>query len=45
MDDQANSPLKEGEAVKIENPRVNLRNNRIEISVGRNYAYNQRKRR
>lgn len=34
-DDQANSPLKEGEAVKIENPRVNLRNNRIEISVGR----------
>ncbi|HHT18805.1 MAG: OB-fold nucleic acid binding domain-containing protein [Euryarchaeota archaeon] len=34
-DDQANSPLKEGEAVKIENPRVNLRNDRIEISVGR----------
>ncbi len=34
-DDQANSSFKEGEAVKIENPRVNLRNNRIEISVGR----------
>jgi replication factor A1 len=34
-DDQANSPLKEGEAFKIENPRVNLRNDRIEISVGR----------
>ena len=34
-DDQADAPLKEGEAVKIENPRVNLRNNRIEISVGR----------
>jgi replication factor A1 len=34
-DDQANAPLKEGEVVKIENPRVNLRNDRIEISVGR----------
>lgn len=34
-DDQANAPLKEGEAVKIENPRVNLRNDRVEISVGR----------
>lgn len=34
-DDQANAPLKEGEAVKIENPRINLRNDRIEISVGR----------
>ncbi|NYB52906.1 MAG: replication factor A [Methanobacteriaceae archaeon] len=34
-DDQANSPLKEGELVKIENPRVNLRNDRIELSVGR----------
>ncbi len=34
-DDQANAPLKEGEIVKIENPRVNLRNDRIELSVGR----------
>jgi replication factor A1 len=34
-DDQANAPLKEGEAIKIENPRVNLRNDHIEISVGR----------
>jgi replication factor A1 len=34
-DDQSNTTLKEGEAVKIENPRVNLRNDRIEISVGR----------
>jgi replication factor A1 len=34
-DDQANAPLKEGEVAKIENPRINLRNNRIEISVGR----------
>jgi replication factor A1 len=34
-DDQANTPFKEGEAVKIENPRVNMRNNRIELSVSR----------
>ncbi|WP_321422940.1 OB-fold nucleic acid binding domain-containing protein [uncultured Methanobacterium sp.] len=34
-DDQANTLFKEGEAVKIENPRVNLRNNNIELSVGR----------
>ncbi|MFA0832909.1 MAG: OB-fold nucleic acid binding domain-containing protein [Methanobacterium formicicum] len=34
-DDQANTSFKEGEAVKIENPRVNLRNNNIELSVGR----------
>ena len=34
-DDQANTSFKEGEAVKIENPRVNLRNDRVELSVGR----------
>lgn len=34
-DDQANTSFKEGEAVKIENPRVNLRNDNIELSVGR----------
>ncbi len=34
-DDQAKASLKEDEIVKIENPRVNLRNDRIEISVGR----------
>lgn len=34
-DDKANTQLNEGEAVKIENPRINLRNDRIEISAGR----------
>lgn len=34
-DDKANTSFKEGEAVKIENPRVNLRNDRVELSVGR----------
>jgi len=43
-DDQSNTTLKEGEAVKIENPRVNLRNDRIEISR-ENYTYSQSKRR
>jgi replication factor A1 len=34
-DDQASTAFKEGETVKIENPRVSLRNDRIELSVGR----------
>jgi replication factor A1 len=34
-DDQASASFKEGETVKIENPRVSLRNDRIELSVGR----------
>jgi len=34
-DDQANTSFKEGEAVKIDNPRVNMRNDRVELSVGR----------
>lgn len=29
-------PLNVGEAVKINNPRVNFRNNKVELSVGRN---------
>ncbi|CDG66031.1 MAG: hypothetical protein PWQ15_1246 [Methanobacterium sp.] len=40
-DDQANAPLKEGEAIKIENPRVTLRNNNIELSVGRTTLINK----
>lgn len=40
-DDQANAPLKEGEAIKIENPRVTLRNDNIELSVGRTTLINK----
>jgi replication factor A1 len=35
-DEKAESPLNVGDAIKIENPRVNLRDDKIEISVGRN---------
>jgi replication factor A1 len=35
-DEKAEMPLSVGEAVKINNPRVNFRNDRIELSVGRN---------
>ena len=35
-DDMATSQLNEGEAIKIENPRVNIRNEHIEISAGKN---------
>ena len=35
-DDKAELPLKEGDAVKIENPQVKMRENRLEISIGRN---------
>ncbi len=35
-DDKANTPLNEGEVIKIENPRVVLRNDQIEISLSRN---------
>lgn len=34
-DDMASAQFNEGEAIKIENPRVNLRNDRIEISAGK----------
>ena len=34
-DDQANRELSEGDAVRIENPRVTLRNDVVEISAGR----------
>jgi replication factor A1 len=34
-DDQANTPSNEGDAVKIGNPRVTLRNDQVEISAGR----------
>lgn len=35
-DEKANTPLNEGSIVKIENPRVVLRNDHIEISIGKN---------
>ena len=35
-DEKAESPLNVGDAIKIENPRVNMRDDKIEISVGRN---------
>ena len=35
-DEKANKPLKEGDVIKIESPRVVLRNDHVEISVGRN---------
>jgi replication factor A1 len=35
-DDKANTPLDEGEVIKIENPRVVLRNDQIELSLSRN---------
>lgn len=35
-DEKAKMPLNVGEAVKINNPRVNFRNNKVELSVGRN---------
>lgn len=35
-DEKAESPLIVGDAIKIENPRVNMREDKIEISVGRN---------
>ena len=35
-DEKAESPLNVGDAIKIENPRVNLRDDKIEISVGKN---------
>jgi replication factor A1 len=35
-DDKAETPLKEGDPVKIENPQVKMRDNRLEISIGRN---------
>ncbi|MCE7697421.1 MAG: OB-fold nucleic acid binding domain-containing protein, partial [Methanobacterium paludis] len=34
-DDKAEVPLKEGDPVKIENPQVKMRENRVEISIGR----------
>lgn len=34
-DEKANTPLNEGDVIKIENPRVNYRNNRVEISLNR----------
>ncbi|MEN6329180.1 MAG: OB-fold nucleic acid binding domain-containing protein [Methanobacteriaceae archaeon] len=34
-DDQANQQLSEGDAVRIENPRVTLRNDVVEISAGK----------
>jgi len=34
-DDQANQPLNEGDAIRIENPRVTLRNDMVEISAGK----------
>jgi replication factor A1 len=34
-DDQANTSLNEGDALKIENPRVTVRNDQVEISAGR----------
>ena len=34
-DEKSESPLNVGDAIKIENPRVNSRDDRIEISVGR----------
>jgi replication factor A1 len=34
-DDQANAPLNEGDELKIENPRVTIRNDKLEISAGR----------
>ncbi|MEG3225206.1 MAG: replication protein A [Methanobacteriales archaeon Met13] len=34
-DDQANQPLNEGDTIRIENPRVTLRNDMVEISAGR----------
>ena len=34
-DDKAEMPLKEGDPVKIENPQVKMRENRLEISIGR----------
>lgn len=35
-DEKANKPLKEGDVIKIESPRVVLRNDHVEISVGKN---------
>ena len=35
-DNKAELPLKEGDPVKIENPQVKMRDNRLEISIGRN---------
>lgn len=35
-DEKATTALKEGDAIKIENPRVVLRNDHIELSIGRN---------
>ncbi|HEX7467218.1 MAG TPA: OB-fold nucleic acid binding domain-containing protein [Methanobacterium sp.] len=35
-DDKADTPLNVGDAIKIENPRINSREDKIEISVGRN---------
>ncbi|HTX61674.1 MAG TPA: OB-fold nucleic acid binding domain-containing protein [Methanobacterium sp.] len=35
-DDKASTPLNEGDVFKIENPRVNLRNDHLELSLSRN---------
>lgn len=35
-DNKASTPLNEGEVVKIENPRIVLRNDQIEMSISRN---------
>jgi replication factor A1 len=35
-DEKAGTPLNEGDVIKIENPRVVLRNNQIEISLSKN---------
>ena len=35
-DEKSESPLNVGDTIKIENPRVNLRDDKIELSVGRN---------
>ncbi len=35
-DEKSETPLNVGDTIKIENPRVNLRDDKIELSVGRN---------
>lgn len=35
-DDMAKMPLNEGDVIKVENPRIVYRNDRIELSIGRN---------
>lgn len=35
-DEKVETPMNVGDAIKVENPRVSIRNDRIEMSVGRN---------